>query len=279
MSPRDRLPSLLLLAAVVLLLAPACKRQHHAVDQIPELPYPSCPPGVDMTPSVLVDRKLRSGHTDTRQPIVEHYRIEKRGCLVAAVVRQEWPLQIADVEVLYDEQLTPLRIWRRQTVPGSRRPDGSPDLKRFDLRTPHVTVKHKDDKGAVDFEELRGPGKPAALIGPGRGLLSVWIRKAALRPGEKVREIALDFRGVEKIAPVTLQRHPDRHVDWLGRSARVYTVLGREAVFTDDEGFVLGDLAGLVLDEKAPGPAPRPMSTFEPPDPVHTPLLSTASRR
>ncbi|MCS6900859.1 MAG: hypothetical protein RMJ98_16015 [Myxococcales bacterium] len=271
MSLRDRPLTVLLLAAAALLLAPACKRQHYTVERIPELPYPSCPPGVDMTPTVLMDRKLRSGHTDTRLPIVERYRIEKRGCLVAAVVRQEWPLQIADVEVIYDEQLLPLRIWRRQTVPGSKRPDGSPDFKRFDLRTPQITVKHKNDKGEVDLEEIRGPGKPVALIGPGRGLLSLWIRKAKLNPGEKVRELAFDFRGVEKIAPVTLQRHPDRSIDWLGGVAQVYTVLGREAVFTDREGFVLGDLAGLVLDEKAPGPAPRPMSTFEPPDPVHTP--------
>lgn len=271
MPPRDRATAPLLIAAALLLLAPACKRQHHAVDQIPELPYPSCPPGVDMTPSVLVDRKLRSGQADTRQPIVERYRVEKRGCLVAAITRQEWPMQIADVEVLYQEDLTPLRIWRRQTVPGSKRPDGSPDFKRFDLRTPQITVKHRSDQGAVDFEELRGPGKPVALIGPGRGLLSLWIRRARLQPGQKIREIALDFRGVEKVAAVTLQRHPDRHLDWLGRTAQVYTVLGREAVFTDDDGFVLGDLAGLVLDEKAPGPSPKPMSTFEPPDPEHTP--------
>lgn len=270
MRPRDR-ATVPLLAAVFLLLFPACKRQHYSVEQVPELPYPACPEGVDRTPKVLVDRKLRSGYADTRQPIVEHYRVEQRGCLLAAITRQEWPMQIADVEVLYDEAMLPLRIWRRQTVPGSKRPDGSPDFKRFDLRTPQVTVKHKDDKGAVDYEELRGPGKPVALIGPGRGLLSMWIRRAKLKVGEKTREMTLDFRGVEKIAPVTLQRHPDKHLDWLGRTAQVYTVLGREAVFTDEEGFVLGDLAGLVLEEKAPGPAPKPMSTFEPPDPVHTP--------
>lgn len=260
-----------LLAATLLLLFPACKRQHYAVTQISELPYPTCPQGIDMTPKILVEHKLRSGYADTRKPIVERYRVEQRGCLFAVITRQEWPIQIADVEVVYDESLLPLRIWRRQTVPGSKREDGSPDFKRFDLRTPQITIKHKNDKGITDFEELRGPGKPVALLGPGHGLLSMWIRRAKLKPGEKIREMTLDFRGIEKVAPVTLQRYPDKYLDWLGRNAQVYSVLGREVVFTDDDGFVLGDLAGLVLDEKAPGPSPPPMSTFEPPDPVHTP--------
>lgn len=271
MPSRGHATAPLLLAAALLAAVPACKRQHYPVDQVPDLGYPTCPEGVDMAPSVIVDRKLRSGTSDTRQPIVEHYRIEKRGCLFAAITRQEWPVQIADVEALYTEKLEPLRIWRRLTIPGSRRPDGNADIKRFDFRTPEITARHRDDKGQVDSEILRGPGRPAALLGPGRGILTMWLRKARLAPGQKVREPVLDFRGIEKISPVTLMRLPDQHLDWLGRSVRVYTFLGRETIFADENDTVLGDLAGLVLDEKAPPPSPRSMATFEPPDPVNTP--------
>lgn len=268
MPRRGRATAPLLLIAACLV---GCKRQHHPVDQIPELSYPSCPEGVDMTPVLIAEHKLRSGLSDTRKTIAERYRIEKRGCLHAVVTRQEWPMQIDDVEVLYNESLEPLRIWHRRTMPGSLRPDGNAHFKRLDLRTPQITLKHREDTGKVNLELLKGPGKPVALIGPGRGLFSMWIRRARLAPGQKTREMTLDFRGVEKVAPVTLQRLPDKHLDWLGRSARVYTILGREIVFADDDDTVIGDLAGLVLDEKAPSQAPRPMPTFEPLDPVNTP--------
>jgi hypothetical protein len=265
-------PLALLATAVALLAAPACKRQHHATDRVPDLPYPTCPAGTDMAPAVVADHRLRSGTGDTRQAIVEHYRIERRGCLFAVVTRQEWPMQIADVEVLYNEALEPLRIWRRLTIPGSKRPDGNADIKRFDFRTPEVTSKHRNDAGQIDAEILRGPkAVPKVLIGPGRGLISVWLRRARLAPGQKVREAALDFRGIEVISDVTLQRLPDVHLDWLGRTARLYTFLGREAIYADDDDNVIGDLAGLVLAEKASIAAPRSLPTFEPLDPVNTP--------
>lgn len=272
MPPRDRATARWpLIAAAALLVSPACKRQHYTVDQAPELAYPTCPAGVDMAPQIVAAHTLRSGAFDTRQSIVEHYRIEKRGCLYAAITRQEWPVQIAEVEILYTAELEPLRIWRRLTIPGSRRPDGNADTKRFDFRTPEITTKQRDDKGAVSYEILRGPGRPRALVGPGRGMLSMWLKRAKLAPGQKVREPVLDFRGIEKISPMTLQRLPDQHLDWLGRTARVYTFLGREAIFADEDDNVIGDLAGLVLDEKAPTPRPRAMPAFEAPDPIGTP--------
>lgn len=272
MPPRERATARwLLIAAAALVALPACKRQHFAVEQVPDLPYPTCPAGVDMAPQPVAEHRLRSGSFDTRQSIVERYRIEKRGCMYAVVTRQEWPVQIADVEVLYTEALEPIRIWRRLTIPGSRRPDGNADIKRFDFRTPEITTKQRDDKGVVTSEILRGPGAPKALVGPGRGMLSMWLRRAKLSPGQKVREPVLDFRGIEKISPMTLQRLPDQQLDWYGGKARVYTFLGREAIFADENDNVIGDLAGLVLDEKAPTAAPRPMPQFEAPDPVGTP--------
>jgi hypothetical protein len=270
--------------AGLLVALPACKRQHFAIDTATDLGYPTCPlssggaapapPGSAApsgAPVVLVERTLRSGDLDTREPIVERFRIEKRGCLWAAVTRQEWPMQIADVEVLFDEALLPVRIWRRLTIPGSRRPDGNADFKRFEFRLPTLTTKHRDDKGHVDFEELRSKAPARAVIGPGRGILSLWARRARLEPGQKVREPVLDFRGVEKISDITLARGPDKYLDWYGKPARVYTFLGRETFFADENDTVIGDLAGLMLADKSPSPTPRPLSTFEPPDPIHTP--------
>ncbi|RYE87174.1 MAG: hypothetical protein EOO75_14825, partial [Myxococcales bacterium] len=243
---RPLAPLASLAAALALLALPACKRQHHAVGSVPDLPYPTCPAGVDMAPVVLAEHHLISGSADTRQAIAEKYRLERRGCLFAAVTRQEWPLQVADVEVLYNEALEPLRIWRRLTIPGSKRPDGNADIKRFDFRTPELTTKHRDDAGHVDAEILRAPRPARALIGPGRGLISMWLRRAKLAPGQKIRESTLDFRGVEKISDVTLQRLPDVRVDWSNQPVRLYTFLGREAVYADDNDTVIGDLAGLV---------------------------------
>ena len=51
----------------------------------------------------------------------------------------------------------------------------------------------------------------------------------------------------------------------------VYTFYGRETVFTDAEGVVVGDLAGLRPDALLTTPAPTPIPLFAPLDPVHTP--------
>jgi hypothetical protein len=66
-------------------------------------------------------------------------------------------------------------------------------------------------------------------------------------------------------------RQPDRHEESLGRTVRVYTIYGREAVFTDEHNVVIGDLAGLVPWDQSTLPAPPPMPTFQPADPRTTP--------
>lgn len=219
----------------------------------------------------LTEQRLRSGSDDTRETIAERYRIEKRGCHYVMTVRQEWAKQIADVELIYDEGMLPLRAWVRLTAPSSMRPDGQAEFKRYELRTPQVTIKRRDAAGQVELEELRFGQKPAALIGPGRGAISIWLKRAKLEPGQKTSEIALDIRGVEKLAPVTLLRQPDQYVEALGRTVRVYTFLGRETVFANENDDVIGDLAGLVTEDRATSPAPPPMPTFQPLDPVGTP--------
>jgi hypothetical protein len=219
---------------------------------------------------LLAKGDMRSGSNDTRSTVVEHFRIEQRDCLTVATIRQEWPHQIADVEAIFDAQGLPLRVWRRWTNPLSKRPDGNADLKRFDFRTPVISAKHRADTGIVDFEHIHGP-RPKALIGSGHGLLTLWIQRAKLEVGQKLREPAFDFRGVEVSKDVTLFRHPDKDEPTLGRKVRVYTIYGREGVFTDENNVVIGDVAGMVPFDQSPMPMPRPMPSFEPADPVGTP--------
>lgn len=268
---KDTLPPWLAPLSISLLLATtACKRQHFSVESAPELPYPTCE-GPAQAPKILAQGTLRSGPIDTRMPIVETWRLEQRGCLFAAVTRQEWPMQIADVEALYDSSWKPLRVWRRHTVPGSKRQDGAPDFKLYELRTPDAVIKHKDDTGKVDLELLKGKGQPQVFIGPGRGALTAWLWQAKLAVGQKTHSITLDFRGIEKIERGLLERFPDKDVPELGGKVRVYTFFGKETIFADENDVVIGDLAGLVPDERAKGPKPPPMSKFEAIDPVHTP--------
>ena len=258
-------------AVVALALSVAgCKRQHHPIASAEMPPYPTCE-GPAQPAEVLASGVLRSGPADTRMAIVETFRLEKRGCLFAVITRQEWPMQIADVEALYDASWHPLRVWRRHTSPISKRADGSPDVKLFELRTPEVVIKHATEGGALDYEILRFGAKPDVLIGPGRGAMTAWLWQAKLSPGQKTHATTLDFRGVEKLERGALERRPDTFVDNLGRVARVYTYFGQETIYADENDVVIGDLAGLVPDAIAKSRRLAPLPRFEPIDPVHTP--------
>lgn len=249
----------------------ACHRKHVSVASVPELPYPACAGEPLPEGQIVAAQHLRPGPTSLDPHVDERYELRRRGCVFVATVRQEWPLGTADVQVVFDEHLLPLRAWRRTTIPGSRRADGSADIRRYELRTPEVTITRRDPAG-VTYEVLRGGPRPRAVIGPGRGLLTAWIRRAHLRVGEQLRESVLDFREiVERLQDVTLRREADLFVPWLGHAARVYTVYGREAVFTDDTDAVIGDLAGMRPDATLTTAPPPAMPLYGPPDPVHTP--------
>ena len=91
----------------------------------------------------------------------------------------------------------------------------------------------------------------------------MWIKRARLAPGEKVRELVLDIRALEKIELVTLLREPDMDHEELGR-VRVYTFYGRETVFADEQDRIVGDLAGMRRGASKPGSG----SLFEGADPT-----------
>ncbi len=252
-------------------------------ESVSELEYPNCGAGSLPPGEVLWKGHLRSGPTMRDKRVVEFFEFRRRDCLYVVTVRQEWPLGVADVEVVYDDRFRPLRAWKRMTLPTENRPTKrqmsrnqatTVDIRRYELRTDPPTMTRRSSKGLEHFR-FRAP-RPVAVIGPGRGLVGAWIRAQALsgsplEPGQTTRGPVLDFRRmVERVETVALRRDADRTQSDLG-NVRVYTVFGRESVFADDQGNIVGDLAGLRPHRllKSPAPPRFPMRTR--PDPVHTP--------
>lgn len=264
-----RIPQLI---ALCLVLAGGCKlfeRKHIPVESLEELGYPSCNGEVPGAGELVFEEHLRSGPTHQDKNIVERYGVRRRACLLVFSARQEWPYGTTDLEVVYDKELLPLRIWKRMLIPGLPNAAERAEIRRYELRSEPVGIKRRAPSGDISYEKLKG-GRPVAVIGPGRGILSMWLQRARLKQGEKVRELVIDVRALEKIEPVTLLREPDMVHPELGK-VRVYTVYGRDTVFADEHDRVLGDLAGLrphrVLDTEPPPPIPL----FGPVDPVTTP--------
>ncbi len=246
-----------------------------------ELAYPTCA-FPDDTGSFFV-AELASGSTSLERNILELFEFLPDGCGHTRVtVAQRWRLSNDDVEVIFDEGWLPLRAWKRMTVPGSPRPDGHGDIRRYELRMPEVTIKRRTPDGEIVYEVLKPSGRtqepgvlgmrPTAVIGPGRGLLTAWLKRARLSVGSKSREWVLDFREmVEKLQQVTLRRDEDRNEPTLGRTVRVYTIYGRESVFADENDVVVGDLGGLRTAQSL-GVAPIAIRyDYGAPDPKGTP--------
>lgn len=275
---RERCPFFLarpafVVAAAALWVASAvgcdgCYRQVE-VKAVERLPYPTCDGEPLPEGEVLFKGHLRAGPNSLEQDVVEFYELRRRGCVHVATVRQEWSRVVADVEVIYDEALSPLRVWKRRVYPVY--PEGQrEEIRLYELRTDPPTLTIRTREGQYIYKHLRG-GRPEAVVGPGRGLLSVWIQRAQLSPNGKSRLNTLDFRrDLERIEPVTLRRDPDRDQPGLGE-VQVYSVFGRESVFADVEGRVVGDLAGLRKNDALSTPEPEPMGSFGSVDPVGTP--------
>ncbi|MFO0624236.1 MAG: hypothetical protein U0325_01350 [Polyangiales bacterium] len=258
------------LALSLLALTSSCRRKHVPVDRATELPYPTCDGGAP-TDVTRVERAMRAAPDALEPDVSERFTLAERGCLRVLASRQDWHMNVSEVEVVYDARGIPLRAWKRMTIPGDPRGARGADIRRYELRTPEVVITRRAPGGARTFELLRGE-RPTVVIAPGRGVLTAWIQRAHLAPGERVREVALDMRELlERIRPVTLRRESDMDHPGIGRRVRVYTVYGRETVFTDDDDVVIGDLGGMRPAERVPGPAPSPLPTPEPPDPERTP--------
>ena len=248
---------------VLLLAASACKRferKHIPVESLPALGAPTCaslPRAPDAAP---IAGALRSGPTHKEKDITERYAVAHEGCVVFRG-RQDWALGGTDLEIVYDGDFTPLTVWKRMRIPALKDSASRAEIRRYELRTEPVGIERKAPDGHLSYEQLKG-GRPRAVIAPGRGSITMWLQRARLAPGERVRELVLDARALEKIEPVTLMREPDMDHKDLGR-VRVYTFYGRETVFADEHDRVIGDLAGMRPDAR---PAPTASEVFTHPD-------------
>lgn len=243
------------------------------VASVPVHPYPTCDGQPLPEGEVVAEGRLRAGPIALEKSTYEHFRFERRGCVYVATVRQQWRYQVSDVEVVFDLDWRPLRAWKRMALPGVDLAEHPPDIRLYELRNhPPTMSRSGPDVEGVEHRVFNG-STPVAVIGPGRGLISAWIwaQGRDLEVGEVVRGPVLDFRQlVERIDVVALRRDPDRDEPSMGRRVRVYTVFGRESIFTDDDAVVLGDLAGLRPADMVDGPPP-PELELPPPDPIHTP--------
>jgi len=238
-------------------------------DSVEVLPYPTCP-GDAGAPEVLASGVLRAGRSHATPELIERYSIERRGCHVVATVRQEWSRQIDDVEVVYDARFRPIRAWKRMSVPSPAGRSPLVDIRRYELRTMPVSMSARIGDSLRHWVFKRHE-RPVAVLGPGRGLVTAWIRAQPLAVDQTVRGAVLDFReATERLDTIALRRERDTMVPGLGR-VRAYTVYGRETVFADDSDTVIGDLSGLRPASSVPGPVPPPMPTDSPPDPIDTP--------
>jgi hypothetical protein len=271
-----------MLAGTVCALASIdCKRRHVPVDAVPELGYPACADGGPEDPGVVVARgHIRAGPLSNEKNVVERFDLRQTACGYTFHSRQEWPLDISDVEVRYDANLTPIWAWKRMTIAGSRRPNGNADIRRYELRTGDVFIKRRDAADSVTFERLLPGGRMKApvgaridaVIGPGRGVLTGWLKRAKLPVGGKTYGLVLDFRSMlEELEIASLERDSDRFEPSMGRSVRVYTFYGQETVFADDADVVVGDLAGMRPSESLESPEPEPLETYGGADPAHSP--------
>ena len=237
------------------------------VENVPELAYPTCEGEPLPEGEVLASGTLRAGELMRERDVIERWEMRRRGCVYVATVRQQWASQVTDVEVIFDLEWTPLRAWKRMMIPGARTP---PDTRLYELRNDPPTMstdaEHVD---GVEHREFAGRN-PIAVVGPGRALLAAWVRAANLEVGDVARGNVLDFRQlVERIEEVALRRDPDRDDPELGR-VRVYTVFGRESFFVNEEGWVVGDLAGLRDESVVSAPAPEelPVPAADPSTPL-----------
>jgi hypothetical protein len=260
--------------------AAGCKRKHVRVDAGPEFGYPACDDaGTERLNEALVVARghIRAGPTSSEKNVVERFEMRATSCGYVLRSRQEWPLAISDIEVHYDPMFAPIWAWKRMTIAGSRRPDGNADIRRYELRTGDVFIKRRDARGELTFEELLSGGRMTvpqgvrvgAVVGPGRGVITAWLKRAKLPVGVKVHELVLDFREmVETLEMAALERSPDQFEPSFGRTVRVYTFFGRETVFADQDDVVIGDLAGMRPSETLSTPEPDPLPMYGVPDPA-----------
>ncbi|MGB0678500.1 MAG: hypothetical protein ACPGUV_02435 [Polyangiales bacterium] len=239
-----------------------CGRNAQSAAPKPLLPYPACEGKSALHGGTeLAGGTLRAGPWMRNRDVVERFVLYDRGCVYVMRVHQAWPLGISDVDAVFDRDYRPLRVWMRTMMPSrDGRRVAAQDTRLVEMRRLPVRFERR---GRSDRRRARvlAQTRPIAAIGPGRTLLTAWLRAAQLAPGNKERGPVLDLRGAPVVRPTTLVRRPDRWVRPLRRRLRVYTFLGRETIYADDNDTVVADLAGLWPASKVSAPMPPALPT------------------
>lgn len=233
-----------------------CHPPRERADREIDLGYPSCE-GEPAPAETIASGTLRAGPGMPEPSVIERFAIERRGCITVFTGRQQWSQSVTDLDVVYDsETMLPQRVWKRIIAPGPQPVEQRTDVRRFDLRSERVALTHRTPTGELEHWWIRG-ARPTAVIGPGRGLLTMWLQRVRLPVGGRARESVLDVReSMEVIRDVTLARVEDRDDPAIGRRVRVYTIYGREPIFADENDVVIGDLMGLLPADRVSAPAP-----------------------
>lgn len=248
----------------------ACSIQlpRERVTTLPARDYLSCAEGEPAADPVLLARTLRAGAGMREPSAFETFELRSRACHIVFTGHEEWAMGASDVEVVFDASLQPVRAYKRSTAPGPQPIATRTDTRIYDFRGEHVEMMRRAPLGEIERFLYRAP-TPHAIIGPGRGLLTAWFRRAHLSVGGRLRESVLDIREpIEVVRDVTLLRLADRDDERLGRRVRVYTIYGREPIYADDDDLVIGDMMGLLPAEMVHTPMPTPMGTDGPPSPT-----------
>ncbi|MBX7190873.1 MAG: hypothetical protein K1X94_02390 [Sandaracinaceae bacterium] len=239
------------------------------VEMGPDTPYPTCPEE-DAAVTTLAEGELRAGPVMRESSVVETFSLIRRGCHIVFTGVLDWDLGATDVEVVYDQELRPIRAWKRGTSPGPLEARRRTDIRSYDFRGERLMMRRRGGLDELELWRFR-QAPPPVVIGPGRGLISVWLRRAHLAVGGRVREAAVDIREpIEVIRDVTLTRYEDRDDPEMGH-VRVYTIYGREPIFADDNDVVVGDMAGMRPAALVHTPMPSPVPREGPADPRGTP--------
>jgi hypothetical protein len=253
--------------SVALTLATACiQMPRERVETLADRGYPTCAEGAPPAQVDPVDRELRAGPVMTEQSVVETFSLRAAGCHVVYTGHEEWAMGATDLEIVYDADRRPLRAYRRATAPGPHEPAARTDVRVFDLRGPHVELVRRAPLAEIERLVFRA-ASPGVIIATGRGALTPWIQRSHLGVGERVRESALDIRErIEIVRDVTLRREADREDGRIGH-VRVYTIYGREPIYTDDQDVIIGDMMGLLPSSLVDRPRDPIVLTDGPPNP------------
>jgi hypothetical protein len=232
--------ALLLIALAMLNVACEGCMRRVPVDLVELADWPACARAP--ADELLVARELASGPTMLEKTVVERYSIARHGDCYVGRVHLSWKLGETALEVVWDRDLQPIAAYKRMGYPG--------DARLFEERGYRVSesesVMVRAAPDGVERFRLRGE-RPTVVVPTGRGLFSVaFMRALELSVAESKKETALDLRRlVERIEPASVRRDPGRASVGAGEPPSTFTFMGRDTIFVDEDGFVIGDMAGL----------------------------------